>query len=244
MNRYNKETLIKLIVLIVLSFIYIKFMATGELLKIMHPRLIPFVKFSIVLMIIVAVSLLINITEDRTKPAYINSYKLFIIPLIIILLFNPSVDLMPTKCAHDEFLHKTINHIAEHTENVTVKEEDLNSEVIEITDKNFLYFMDKIHSDIDSYNNKKVKLQGFIYKEPSFKDREFVIGRYVMSCCASDMQLIGLLCCDNKEYGENTWHEITGTIRKADDINTLDTLYIEVESSKPIEKPSSEYIYP
>lgn len=240
MNRYNKETLIKFIVLAVLSLIYIKFMLTGELLKILHPRLMPFVKFSVILMIITAISLLINITEGRTKPVYINNYKLFIIPLIIILLFNPNVDLITPK-AED---NKNLNNIVKNTESTITKEEDVSSEIIEITDGNFLYFIDNIHTNIDNYNNKKIKLQGFVYKDTSFKDKEFVIGRYVMSCCASDMQLIGFLCCDNKDYVENSWLEITGNLKKADDSNSLDTFYIEVESSKPIEKPSKEYIYP
>ena len=243
MNRYNRETLLKLIILVTLSIIYIRFIVTGDLLKIMHPRLLPFVKFSIMLMIIVSISLLISIGKNRTKPAYLSSYKLFILPLLVVLFFDPSKDIVSTKTIDSNYSNNNKETLL--TDNVIDEDNSqYNNEVIVINDENYLSLRDKIFNDIDSCNNRKVQVIGFIYKDESIKENQFVIARYVMSCCASDMQITGFLCKDNKQYNENSWYKITGTLKKNNDNKLLDSIYIDVEKAEAIEVPIKQYIYP
>ncbi len=243
MNRYNRETLLKLIILVTLSIIYIRFIVTGDLLKIMHPRLLPFVKFSIMLMIIVSISLLISIGKNRTKPAYLSSYKLFILPLLVVLFFDPSKDIVSTKTIDSNYSNNNKESLL--TDNVIDEDNSqYNNEVIVINDENYLSLRDKIFNDIDSCNNRKVQVIGFIYKDESIKENQFVIARYVMSCCASDMQITGFLCKDNKQYNENSWYKITGTLKKNNDNKLLDSIYIDVEKAEAIEVPIKQYIYP
>ena len=245
MNRYNRETLVKLIVLVLLSIIYIRFMITGDLLKIMHPRLLPFIKFSIALMIIVSLSLLISIGKNRTKPVYLKGYKLFILPFLLVLLFDPSKDIGSTKAIDSNYYNTSDNSSMDYESTKAVEESNVenNDEVIIIDDKNYLYYLDKIFNDIDSFNNKKIQVKGFIYKDESIKNNNFVIARYVMSCCASDMHITGFLCRDNKQYNEDSWYEIKGTLKKANN-NSLDSIYIEIEQAEKIEVPENQYIYP
>lgn len=245
MNRYNRETLLKLIILVTLSIIYIRFIVTGDLLKIMHPRLLPFVKFSIMLMIIVSISLLISIGKNRTKPAYLSSYKLFILPLLVVLFFDPSKDIVSTKTIDSNYSNNNNNKESLLTDNVIDEDNSqYNNEVIVINDENYLSLRDKIFNDIDSCNNRKVQVIGFIYKDESIKENQFVIARYVMSCCASDMQITGFLCKDNKQYNENSWYKITGILKKNNDNKLLDSIYIDVEKAEAIEVPIKQYIYP
>jgi len=49
----------------------------------------------------------------------------------------------------------------------------------EITDKNFVDCIEKIHNNIDENVNKTIKLSGFVYTLADFKDEFFICGRYM-----------------------------------------------------------------
>lgn len=248
MNRFNKENLVKFIIIVCLSIFYIKFIVAGDILKFMHPRLLPFVKFSIILMIIISLFLLLNLSKNRMLPSNLKNYKLFIIPLLIVLLLEPNNDLKNVHLNDTKYSSQNSNEDANALK-ASINDNNIDCdatndcETIVITDENYLSLLDKIYDDEDKYVNRKIQVKGFIFQDESTEQNNFVIARYVMTCCASDMHIIGFLCKDNRAYNINSWYEITGVLKKSDSSNSKDSVYIEVESSKEIDTPENQYIY-
>lgn len=67
----------------------------------------------------------------------------------------------------------------------------------------------------------------------------------MMTCCAADMQPVGVLAQwnDVPTLTDGEWIEVTGTLSKKPYKNSFDPLII-VETIKKVDPPQREYIYP
>jgi uncharacterized membrane protein YcgQ (UPF0703/DUF1980 family) len=69
----------------------------------------------------------------------------------------------------------------------------LDDDVIEIDDNDYgIWYMD-VNERPEVYKGKIVKFKGQVLKNKYFKDKNFVPGRQVMTCCAADIQFIGYI---------------------------------------------------
>ena len=119
-----------------------------------------------------------------------------------------------------------------------------NPDTIELTSQNYTNFLKTIHDNKENYFGKKIKLSGYVYKLPDFKENEFVIARDMV--ISSDLQtlVVGFLCTSNeaKDYPPNTWIEITGKIVKGNFYEEIPI--IETETITKTEKPKDAFVYP
>ena len=103
-------------------------------------------------------------------------------------------------------------------EQVAISEQlpyDINSDVIEIDDADYgIWYMD-VSERPEVYQGKTVKFKGQVLKNKYFKDKNFVPGRQVMTCCAADLQFIGYISYyDHISSLENKqWVTVTATIK-------------------------------
>lgn len=113
---------------------------------------------------------------------------------------------------------------------------------IQITDENFTTVLKDIHENIDSNIGKKIKLSGFVFTMPDFKENYFVCGRNMLM--NDDAKVVGFLCEYDKfsELTEPEWIEITGTFIKG--YYTCDMPVIYVESCKKIPAPANTFVNP
>lgn len=92
---------------------------------------------------------------------------------------------------------------------------DVNADVIQVDDADYgIWYMD-VSERPEVYNGKKVRFKGQVLKNKYFKDKNFVPGRRVMTCCADDTQFIGYISFYNNIAGlENKeWIWVNGTIK-------------------------------
>ena len=92
---------------------------------------------------------------------------------------------------------------------------DINADVIEIeVDDYGIWYMD-VSERPEAYRNKTVRFKGQVLKNKYFKDKNFVPGRKVMTCCEADMQFIGYISFyDNISSLENKqWVTVTATVK-------------------------------
>lgn len=85
-----------------------------------------------------------------------------------------------------------------------------------LTEENFTTTLKQIHENIDANLGKTVKLSGFVFKMPDFKDGYFVCGRNTI--VKNEDSVAGFLCQqkDSAKLVDNEWIEITGVIIKGD----------------------------
>lgn len=117
--------------------------------------------------------------------------------------------------------------------------------VSEIQAKNYTNILKAVHENIDTYVGKKICFTGYVYRVLDLQDNQFVLARDMIVSSNSQSVVVGFLCeCDNaKDFADNSWVKITGTIIKGDYHG--DMPIVKITDIKSVDKPSSdEYVYP
>ncbi|WDC83247.1 TIGR03943 family protein [Caloramator sp. mosi_1] len=115
--------------------------------------------------------------------------------------------------------------------------------LIDVNNKNYLDVLDELQRNLDKYQEREIKIEGFVFKDKSFNKNQFVVARMLITCCAADAQIIGLMVEGDYNVKENEWVRVEGVINKG--VYNGDIIpIIRSKSVKLIEKPKEEYIYP
>ena len=125
------------------------------------------------------------------------------------------------------------------------KELEIKDNVINVNSKNFVFSLDEILDNPDKYVGKEIEITGFVYKDSNFKENEFVVGRFMMVCCAADMQIVGIRCQGNnlESYDNDTWIKVKGKIKKDTYEGMIDPVIIVDHMERDL-NPDTSYVYP
>ena len=97
-----------------------------------------------------------------------------------------------------------------------------------------------------SFNGQDVDVIGFIYREATMPEGEFMIARFTMSCCVADAFAIGLpVRVDAQtaaQFGVGAWVRIQGTL-EAGIFEGESAPIVRPESITPVDVPASPYLY-
>lgn len=110
----------------------------------------------------------------------------------------------------------------------------------------FAQWLTELYTKPDAWVGKKITASGSVWKDGElFEKDEFALARMMMTCCAADMQPVGVLAqwSGVQALIDGEWVEVTGTLSKKPYKGSFDPLII-VETIKKIDPPQREYIYP
>lgn len=127
------------------------------------------------------------------------------------------------------------------TDNIKTVNSNLDSNYdYTFTDENYTTLLNQIHTNIDENIGKTVKITGFVFKMPDFKENYFVCGRNVIS--NGEDSVAGILCSynDSSKLVDNEWLEVTGVIIKGD--YNGDMPIIKVGNVQKIIAPSNTFV--
>ncbi len=116
---------------------------------------------------------------------------------------------------------------------------------IDLNDQNFVSYTDTIHFFPEKFAGKRIKISGFVYKEPGMSEEQLVVARFIITHCVADAGVIGFLAKWNEagRLQKDTWIEIQGTLG----VTTYDDAempVIQVDGWKKIQAPKDPYVYP
>ncbi len=123
---------------------------------------------------------------------------------------------------------------------------DVNANPIEIVHDDFgLWYVD-IMSNAKRYKDKNVHVRGMVFRAKNIPKGYFVISRRAMTCCADDIQVVGILVKspDDAKWKDGDWVEVTGKV-----IGEKQACYkgvgpvILADSITETEKADSELVY-
>lgn len=121
-------------------------------------------------------------------------------------------------------------------------------EVKVVDENNYFSVLTSIEEEGDKWNGKKIEISGFVHSDETLSDREFLLVRMLMKCCAVDTDPLILLSVLPKgmEMPKNDeWFVLRGTLRTKPIVETgLWVPTLEVEVMAPIPEPENFYIYP
>lgn len=125
---------------------------------------------------------------------------------------------------------------------------DINADVLEITDADYaIWFMDCM-DDPKKYNGKTVHFLGLVYNpdDGKLKRNVFVPGRFSMTCCADDIQFLGMKAKYDKAYelAHRSWVDITAKIKVefSKEYRGMGPVLYPIEVNAA-EKPGDELVY-
>ena len=116
-----------------------------------------------------------------------------------------------------------------------------NSNIAIIRDEDYTNILKMVNDDLDTYIGQQISFTGYVYRVSDIKENEFILARdMLIGNAPKQTVVVGFLSkCDTaKDFENNAWVTITGTIEKGDyhgDIPIINISKIE-KTSKP-EKP-------
>jgi uncharacterized repeat protein (TIGR03943 family) len=100
-------------------------------------------------------------------------------------------------------------------------------------------------TDKTRFDGVEAEFSGFIYRNPEFEAGQFMVGRFIVSCCTADADPVGLpiysLAAD--ELADGQWVVVRGKFY-ADEFRGAITPILYPDSIQPIEQPKNSYLYP
>ena len=213
-------------------------------------------------MIIMAIFLISSLYKSYKRTFKIEKYIAFIIPLIIILIFQ--IYTLKSNAKTLDFNKSnsvSSSNNAEYTPDLyggktesygdgtsSHNKLDICDNIINVNSKNFVSSLDEIISNCNEYEGKTIEISGFIYNDKNLKlnENQFIIARYMMVCCAADMQIAGLRCqysTNQNSFDLNTWVKISGKVK----IDTYEGSYdplILIDKIEIDPNPDTSYVYP
>ena len=91
---------------------------------------------------------------------------------------------------------------------------DVNAPVVEIKDKDYAFFYRDLTENLEAYVGKTVKFRGLVAVDKRLGEKDVVVGRHVMTCCADDIQYCGLACVlpEKMDLKTRDWISVTAKI--------------------------------
>lgn len=91
---------------------------------------------------------------------------------------------------------------------------DMSAPIIEIKDQDYAFWYAHFSENPSEFEGKTVRLHVMVAKNKSLVEKEMVVGRKLMLCCADDVQFKGMMCiCDTAaKYKSGDWVILTAKI--------------------------------
>lgn len=123
-------------------------------------------------------------------------------------------------------------------------------DIANIKPENYTNVLKEVHEDIDTYIGQKICFTGYIYRVDDLKENEFILARDMKINDMNQTVVVGFLCnySNAKDFENNTWVEVTGTIKKGyyyGEIPYIDIEKIEksnIPDNPIVELPSETYV--
>jgi putative membrane protein len=93
-----------------------------------------------------------------------------------------------------------IKYLYEHELDTNLsKGENIKQETLKVDEHNPMVLED-IRLNPEKYIGRKLEIDGFVCKESYLNKNQFIIGRIVMTCCAADSKIVGIIGEYDKAY--------------------------------------------
>lgn len=117
-------------------------------------------------------------------------------------------------------------------------------ELYELNSSNYTNVLKNVHDNLDLYVGQNIKFTGFVYRLYDFSEDQFVLGRNMIISSDYKAVVVGFLCSspEIKNYSDNEWIEIEGTITKGNYHGEIPV--IKITKINKASNPSEEYVYP
>lgn len=209
---------------------------TGKIYYFLHPRLFIYSVFASIMLLILFLFEVYKMFREKHH----HHEKIKILPYMMFMVFIVVAGLYQFENASSNIAK---NKDANYSFSIMKRNGKIEDGVIDVNNSNYLDVLDELHRNLDNYIDREIVIDGFVFRDKSFTQNQFVVARMLVTCCAADAQIVGLLVDGKCEYKEDEWIRVEGTIDKGSYYgDTIPT--IKAKQINKIDKPKEEYIYP
>jgi uncharacterized repeat protein (TIGR03943 family) len=97
--------------------------------------------------------------------------------------------------------------------------------------------------DITSFNGQEADVTGFVYRDDTFGDDQFLVARFTISCCVADALAVGLPVAWDEDIPNDQWVRVMGTLQVGDFRGERKPI-LQPTSIELIDQPEHPYLYP
>jgi uncharacterized repeat protein (TIGR03943 family) len=112
-------------------------------------------------------------------------------------------------------------------------------------DRNILDWIRAFNSgdDLASFNGQEADVTGFVYRDDTMPENQFLVARFTISCCVADSMAVGLPVMWDETIPQDTWVRVMGRFDlgnfRGEQKPVLLPTNVEV-----VEQPEHPYLYP
>jgi uncharacterized repeat protein (TIGR03943 family) len=105
-----------------------------------------------------------------------------------------------------------------------------------------LFFFEE---DLNPFIGQQASVVGFVYRDPSLPQGQFLVSRFILSCCAADGYAVGMIVDSPQadSFEEDTWIKVSGTMDVVS-FNGSASPLIHAETIEVVPQPEQPYLYP
>ncbi|WP_176215185.1 TIGR03943 family putative permease subunit [Cytobacillus gottheilii] len=241
------------IILISISLVIFKLYVTGNMAYIMAPKMMPFVLFAFIVLLLLGMYRLFRSNQEGMAECNclsVNSHKNLWKEYPVYGVFLASISLSFVTEDYQLNAASLANRGIISTVSPNLYDDVLLGEIyneqtnqITVNDDNYFKVMQAMNSELDQLEGVSILIQGFIYRESDFNDYEAVIARQSMTCCVADSSVYGyMLEGDVQKLPTGKWYDVKGTIQKGS-MNGNIMPVISISSINEIETPQEVFLY-
>lgn len=254
MYKLNKSQFIWFLILAGFSLYLSYLMLSKNIYTFINPKMVKYTAFSLAGFIILTIYQLNKIFMISRNNKFKLGYMLFLLPLLLGFSargLDSSIaedkNITLTSAASDSA--GTLNFSPDNP--ISQRALYLRDGVVIFRDQTYYKALNDISANLKDFKGKSIEITGFVYNDDTLPKDEFVIARMMMSCCAADAQVIGIVSKWNgtQTLNKGEWVKLKGTIEstKYKNANTnkeeeLPLINVtEIERNQPA---GNQYIYP
>lgn len=105
-----------------------------------------------------------------------------------------------------------------------------------------LFYFEQDHSP---FIGQKASVIGFVYHDAGLSEGQFIVSRFILSCCAADGYAVGVIVepADGASFEQDTWVQVTGSMDMIS-YNGIASPLIRAERVEVVAQPEQPYLYP
>jgi uncharacterized repeat protein (TIGR03943 family) len=107
----------------------------------------------------------------------------------------------------------------------------------------WLYLFQTSENPAD-FDGQQARVVGFVYRDERFLDSQFMISRFIVSCCVADAFPVGLIVAwpETVDLADDEWVEVTGRFEERD-FDGFKIPVLVADSVTPTVPPPQPYLY-
>jgi uncharacterized repeat protein (TIGR03943 family) len=130
---------------------------------------------------------------------------------------------------------------------VSISQQNTDSLAVEQDDRTILDWVKLFNyeSNPSAYIGENVNVIGFVYHDPRLPQEEFMVSRFIITCCVADAFAVGMTVDwpQDIQIEDNTWINVQGTLDVMQ-IGSQTVPLIHATAIEPVSAPEQPYLYP